>query len=131
MKLLLDTHIWLWSLLDPGELTSAVRDAVLEAANEVWLSPISLWEVVLLTERGRLDLDLPVDRWIEEALRNVPVTEAPLTNRIVGRSCRIELAHRDPADRFLVATASALDLTLVTADQRLIDCEGIRVLPNR
>lgn len=131
MKLLLDTHIWLWSLLDPEKLSLTVREAILEAANELWLSPISLWEVILLCERGRLDLDLPVDKWIEEALRNAPMTEAPLTHRIVRQVWRIQLPHRDPADRFLAATAKALDLTLVTADERLIDCAGIRVLANR
>lgn len=131
MKLLLDTHIWLWSLLDPEKLSRTVREAILEPASELWLSPISLWEVILLCERGRLDLDLPVDKWIEEALRNAPMTEVPLTHRIVRQVRRIQLPHRDPADRFLAATAKALDLTLVTADERLIDCAGIRVLANR
>lgn len=130
MKLLLDTHIWLWSLLDPEKLSLTVKDALHDTANELWLSPISLWEVILLCERGRLDLDLPVENWIDEALRDAPMTEAPLTHRIVRQSCRIQLDHRDPADRFLVATAKALDLTLVTADARLIAYAGSRVLAN-
>lgn len=131
MKLLLDTHIWLWSLLDPERLSLTVSDALRDTANELWLSPISLWEVILLCERGRLDLDLPVENWIDEALRNAPMIEAPLTHRIVRQSCRIRLEHRDPADRFLLATAQALDLTLVTADARLIDGTRTRVLANR
>jgi PIN domain nuclease of toxin-antitoxin system len=131
VKLLLDTHIWLWSLLDSEKLSLSVREALRVTANELWLSPISLWEVILLCERGRLDLDLPVENWIDEALRKAPMSEAPLTHRIVRQSRRVRLAHRDPADRFLIATAQALDLTLVTADERLIVYTGIRVLANR
>lgn len=131
MKLLLDTHIWLWSLLRPEKLLAPVKEAMLDAGSELWLSPISVWETFVLCARGRLSLELPVDRWIEEALRNAPLTEAPLTHRIVRFSDRLALAHRDPADRFIAATAGALDLTLVTADASLIDCKGIRVLANR
>lgn len=86
---------------------------------------------ILLCERGRLDLDLPVENWIDEALRNAPMIEAPLTHHVVRQSCRSQLVHRDAANRFLVATAKALDLTLVTADKRLIGDARHRVLANR
>ena len=54
MKLLLDTHIWLWSLLEPERLGSQVRLALEKNGNELWLSPISVWEALMLVERGRL-----------------------------------------------------------------------------
>ena len=54
MKLLLDTHIWLWGLLDPDRLTPSVRRALQAPENELWLSPISVWEALILVERGRL-----------------------------------------------------------------------------
>jgi PIN domain nuclease of toxin-antitoxin system len=128
LKLLLDTHIWLWSLLEPEKLSPPVSKELADAGNELWLSPISLWEVLILCERGRLELEPDPDRWIEDALEKAPLIEAPLTHRIARRISRVDLPHRDPADRFLAATAVALDLTLVTADKRLIECQGIRVL---
>lgn len=130
MNFLLDTHIWLWSLLDPDRLSQTVRQALADAGNELWLSPISLWELITLCERGRLALDTPPDRWIDDALRAAPLIEAPLTYRIARASCGVALPHRDPVDRLLVATAQALELTLVTADRRLHGSGTIAVLAN-
>jgi len=130
VKLLLDTHIWLWSLLDPSKLAPRVDKALRDSGNELWLSPISVWETLLLHERGRLELKGPPGAWIEQALRAAPMKEAPLTHAIARASSRVDLPHRDPADRFLAATAIVLDLTLVTADQRLIGHEDFRALAN-
>jgi PIN domain nuclease of toxin-antitoxin system len=52
MKLLLDTHIWLWSLIDPGQLSKRVADELVDPSNELWVSPISTWEILLLSEKG-------------------------------------------------------------------------------
>jgi PIN domain nuclease of toxin-antitoxin system len=57
MKLLLDTHILLWSLLDPDQLSKRVADELESASNELWLSPITTWEIFLLAEKGRIFLD--------------------------------------------------------------------------
>lgn len=56
MKLLLDTHIWLWSFLEPERLGSRIAEALTEEDNELWLSPISVWEAHLLAERNRIRL---------------------------------------------------------------------------
>ena len=130
MKLLLDTHIWLWSLLDTERLSPRVDKALRDPGNELWLSPISVWEALLLESRGRLELDRAPDAWVDEALRTAPMKEAPLTWAIARTSVGVELPQRDPADRFLAATAMALDLTLVTADERLIGHESFRALAN-
>lgn len=131
MRLLLDTHIWLWSLLEPERLTPDVSAALGEPNHEIWLSPITIWEVLILAEKERLKLDLPADEWMNRALGTVPVNEAPLTFRVALESQRIELPHRDPADRFLAASASVYDLTLVTADERLLELSSVALLPNR
>lgn len=131
MKLLLDTHIWLWSLLEPERVTPEVRAVLIDPDNEIWLSPIALWEVLILAEKGRLRLDSPADEWVGKALDTAPVNEAPLTFQVAVESQRIELPHLDPADRFLVASASIFGLTLVTADERLLELQGISLLPNR
>jgi PIN domain nuclease of toxin-antitoxin system len=130
LKLLLDTHIWLWSLLAPDRLTTRIRRALKSGRSELWLSPISTWELQILVERGRIELATDVGSWIAEATRNAPMKEAPLTNAIVRRLLSIETPHRDPADRFLAAAAAELDLKLVTADQRLLQGKGYTTLAN-
>jgi len=119
VRLLLDTHVWLWSLLEPGNLSRQARAAIQAPDNELWLSPISTWELLILVERGRVHLDVPVDDWLAEAMRRAPMREAPLTHEIARASRQVDLPHQDPADRFLGATAKVLDLTLVTADRRM------------
>ncbi|HSD29542.1 MAG TPA: type II toxin-antitoxin system VapC family toxin [Vicinamibacteria bacterium] len=131
MKLLLDTHVWLWSLAEPDKLSRRVRGAIKRPENEVWLSPISVWELLVLAERGRLKLDDEPRRWVTQALARTPAEEAVLTFEVAVRSREIMLAHPDPADRFLVATALVHGLTLVTADESLIDQKVCPVLPSR
>jgi PIN domain nuclease of toxin-antitoxin system len=130
LRLLLDTHIWLWSLLEPERLTPKVQAALGEPNNEIWLSPITIWEVLILAEKERVRLHGQADQWIDQALATAPVNEAPLTFRVALESQRVELPHRDPADRFLAASAMVYDLTLVTADERLLGLQDIALLPN-
>ena len=131
MRLLLDTHIWLWSLSDPAKLGKRVKSALSAAENELWLSPISVWELLVLAERGRIRLDTEPRKWVAEAIDRTPAEEAALTFEVAIRSREIMSAHADPADRFLVATALVYDLTLVTADDVLIDSRLCPVLRNR
>lgn len=131
MKLLLDTHIWLWSIADPAKLSKRVRTALTRAENELWVSPISVWEVLILAERRRVRLDVEPRTWVAEAISRTPAQEAVLNFEVAVRSCEITLAHPDPADRFLVATALVYDLTLVTADESLIEVKLCPVLANR
>lgn len=133
MRLLLDTHIWLWSLTEPRRLKRVVREAITDPANQLWLSPISVWELVLLAERGRVQVhgDVALSAWVSAALASVPMHDAPLTREVAIRSRGVELDHEDPADRFLAATADVYDLTLVTSDVRLLRGSGFRTLSNR
>jgi PIN domain nuclease of toxin-antitoxin system len=131
VRLLLDTHIWLWSRLEPDRLSRRVARELQNPANELWLSPISIWETLILCEKGRLKLDGGAAEWILKAMRVVPMTEAPLNTEVALETAKIRLPHRDPADRFLVATARVFGLTLVTADRRLLDARQAPVLANR
>jgi len=128
---LLDTHIWLWALLDPARLSRAVRALLASPTETVRLSPISVWEAVMLAERGRIALEPDPRSWLDRALAAAPVAEAPLTFEVAMASRSIALEHRDPADRFIAASALVFGLTLVTADARLLDCPDIEVMPNR
>lgn len=129
MKLLLDTHIWLWSLVEPGKLSERVLRELRSAGNELWLSPVSTWEALLLHAKGRIHIHDDVQQWVAEATPRF--REAPLTHEIAIAAHQLAFPHRDPADRFLVATAGVLGLTLVTADDRLLGLGDIATLANR
>lgn len=131
MRLLLDTHIWLWALLEPERLVPPVAEALEGEANELWLSPISAWELIVLAEKGRVVLDREPARWIADVSRAVPVRDAVLTRQVAIESRRLRLSHEDPADRFIAATARIYELTLVTADERLLGLDGVPTLANR
>jgi PIN domain nuclease of toxin-antitoxin system len=131
MRLLLDTHIWLWSLVERPRLSARVIHELGHPDNELWLSPISLWELVQLSQKKRLTLDQEVDSWIADKLNAVPLREAPVTYEVARETGRLRLSHRDPADRFLVATAKVFELTLVTGDERLLNVREVSLLANR
>ena len=131
MKLLLDTHIWLWALLEPERLSATVTAALESPENELWLSPISVWEAMVLAERGRIAINAAPADWVQEMVRAIPRQEAPLTHDIAVASRQLSLSHQDPADRFLAATAQVMRLTLVTADDRLLHCTDYARLANR
>ena len=131
MALLLDTHIWLWGLLDPDRLSSGVHQALTSEGVDIRLSSVSIWEALLLAERGRITLEPNPLSWLQEATSITPVREAPVTFEVALASRVISLPHQDPADRFIAASAKVFDLTLVTADSRLMQCPDIEVLPNR
>jgi PIN domain nuclease of toxin-antitoxin system len=117
VKLLLDTHAWIWRMLEPERISAPAEQAIADPGNELLLSPISTWETLVLARKGRIDLDPSPSEWVLDALRRSAPTAAPLSHGIALRSEALDgFASEDPADRFLVATAMELDLTLVTAD---------------
>jgi len=128
LKLLLDTHIWLWSKSDPSRIGKRAAEELSSAANELWLSPVSVWEVLALAQKKRIRIADPL-QWVEIAATQMK--EAPLTQEIVRVSFALSLPHADPADRFLAATAKVLNLTLVTADRALLGLGEIASLANR
>lgn len=97
---------------------------------ELWLSPISVWETLVLIEKGRVSVPRDAMTWVNNALAASALSEAPLTLDIVRESWRVDLPYPDPADRFLVATARTLDLTLATADRRILAQKPCRLMSN-
>jgi PIN domain nuclease of toxin-antitoxin system len=128
LNLLLDTHIWIWSQLDPARIGKRAATVLSSGDNELWLSPVSVWEALTLMQKGRVRVENPFI-WVERAAEQL--REAPLTREIVSVGMALPLSHADPADRFLAATAKVLKLTLLTADRRLLGLGEIASLANR
>jgi PIN domain nuclease of toxin-antitoxin system len=106
-----------------------VRQELKDLGNELWLSPVSTWEALLLHSKGRIQLRGNLQDWATRATMHL--REAPLAYEIVLVAQELPLRHQDPADRFLAATANVLGLTLVTADHRLLGLGTIATLANR
>jgi len=123
-RLLLDTHIALW--LDSGDdrlraSTLALIDGCWQNGGAILLSAITVWEIALLVDTGRIDLDVPVAAWIERFLDCPGIEAVPLGHQAASRSYQLHhLEHRDPADRLLIATAIELACPLVTYDERIV-----------
>lgn len=126
VRLLLDTHVWLWRLLAPERISDAAERALSDGDAELCLSPISVWEALVLARKGRVRLDPTPAEWVLEALRRSAPAAVPLTHAIAMRSeAMTDFEAADPADRFLAATALEHDLTLVTADRALRDYQAL------
>jgi len=90
-----------------------------------------MWELVLLVEKKRLDLNADMGEWVQQSMKDLDLQEAPFTSAVAHELRFTLLGSRDPGDRFLVATAKVYGLTLVTADQRLLQIPGLPILANR
>jgi PIN domain nuclease of toxin-antitoxin system len=130
MRLLLDTHIWLWSFREPHKLSSDVYRVIADPRNGRYLSPVSIWEATILLEKKRIAIKENFGQFFERTRIELDLQEAPLDWNVVHEMRFMMLGHKDPADRFLAATARAHDMTLVTADQRLLNIPGLKTLAN-
>jgi PIN domain nuclease of toxin-antitoxin system len=131
MRLLLDTHIWIWSYSEAHKLSSEVAREVADPRNERYLSAVSIWEVVVLLEKRRIRFGIDFGEFFKQSKQELNLIELPLNWEVAHELRFTLLDYRDPGDRFLVATAKVYDLTLVTADERLMRVPGIHVLANR
>lgn len=127
MSWLLDTHVWVWSQLEPERLgpdTLALLEDPLEA---LYVCTVSTLEIARLCETGRLELSVAVDAWAEASLELLSARTLELSHRIAALAYTLPAPfHRDPADRILVATARHHDLTLLTTDQRILAYPHVR-----
>lgn len=118
MKVLLDTHAWLWMLTEPARLGAAL-DLVRDPDSELLLSAASTWEIVIKHGTGRLDLPEPPATYVPARVRSTRVTPVPIEHRHTVEVAALPLRHRDPFDRLLVATARVLGVPILTADARI------------
>jgi PIN domain nuclease of toxin-antitoxin system len=130
MKLLLDTHIWIWAATRPERLSRSVKRQLESPRNQLFLSPISIWEAHHLHRRGKWGLKGTFPSELANLFSQLPVTEAAFDFDIATEASLIQLPEPDLGDTLLAATASVLGLTLVTADVQLLNCSWLKTLAN-
>lgn len=124
MRLLLDTHIALWAIVDSPRLPKGTRDLMVEAT-EVYVSAASVWEVAIKRSLGKLDVE--AERFAAAVLDS-GFLSLPITDRHAAGVQRMPLHHADPFDRLLIAQAIAEPLRLLTADAQLLPYTDLVVL---
>ena len=124
---LLDTHIWIWWVDNPQNLTKKQISTIKKNEKSgLLLSRISVWEVAKLVEKDRLQFTVPVEDWIELATRYPGVQLVNLTNEIVVNSTQLPgTFHKDPADQLIVATSRVEKVCLLTADEKIKTYEHV------
>jgi PIN domain nuclease of toxin-antitoxin system len=126
----LDTHTWVWWVLGDrarlGRTTIEALDALPVEARP-FLADISLWEVAMLVQRGRLELIEPLESWLEAAAHPRSVRVLPISPAIADEVAQLpESFHRDPADRLIVGTCRALNLPLLTYDRLILQSRLVK-----
>lgn len=110
--MLLDTHIW-YRWLGKNDLPKRIIDQI-ENANTVFVSVTSCWELAQLVKRKRIHLSMPLEKWIE--LASIDLEILPITKEIALLSEELENHHKDPADRFIIATSIIYQMPVVSLD---------------
>jgi PIN domain nuclease of toxin-antitoxin system len=116
MRLLLDTHVLVWSATDPDRLSRTARAAVEDGANDVFVSPVTAWEIAIKQSLGKLDLARPAEDWLPDVLRRTGFDVAEVGLAAALRVRGLDWHHRDPFDRLLIAQALDEGFTVVTRD---------------
>ena len=116
-SLLLDTCALLWLGGAPERLSAHAR-RLISIVPSLYASPVSVWEIALKHRLGKLELSLPPEEWLETLQKAYGFSFLPLDNNVMLTAARLPLHHRDPADRFIIATAQIHLLDIVTADTR-------------
>ncbi len=119
MRLLLDTHVWIWWLTDPDRLSHPAGRALRDPDSQLFLSPASTWELMVKSTAGRITVSESVEALVEEAIAASGVQPLPIEHRHALQLRQLPAHHRDPFDRMLVAQARSDSLILVTGDQQL------------
>ncbi len=116
MKVLLDTHVWLWSLSEPGRLSREARRILASRRNAVHLSAVSAWEIAIKVAVGKLDLPEPPGSYVPTRMARQGLIPLVVTHAHALAVATLPLHHRDPFDRLLVAQSLVERLPLLTAD---------------
>lgn len=119
MRLLLDTHIFLWYITNDSRLPRYAADAIRDKDNDAFLSVVSIWEALVKHQSGKLPLPEPADDYIDGRREEHRIATIPLETKAVAWLLRLPAYHRDPFDRMLICQALRHDLTIVTVDDQI------------
>ncbi len=127
MSLLLDTHVWIWSQEAPRELGSRARELLVDPQQALYVSPISTLEIARLVAGGTIQLSGTLREWVKDTLEALQGITVPVSHEIAAEAYSLPASfHKDPADRLLAATARRHQLTLITADERLLQYAHVK-----
>ncbi|MCM0589741.1 MAG: type II toxin-antitoxin system VapC family toxin [Gloeotrichia echinulata DVL01] len=129
--ILLDTHVWLWLLHDPNQISEPAQAAIEteETQNGLLVSAISVWEIAVKSSLGKLVLPLPIDEWYQLAQSHSGVVIEPLSPIDAIASTQLpEDFHKDPADRILVAIARRYEIPIITCDAKILNYPHIKTI---
>lgn len=119
MHLLLDTHIFLWYILGDSRIPSTVLTLIRDPINIIYLSPVSIWEIIVKNELGKLPLpQSPID-YIPQQRKRHRINSLPLDEESVGNLVLLPSIHKDPFDRMLICQAIQHNLTFATVDNTM------------
>jgi PIN domain nuclease of toxin-antitoxin system len=119
MRLLIDTHCWLWWFGDPDRLNDDAKRLIANKANTVYLSSASSWEIAIKAALGKLQIPEPPGKYVPSRLSSQGMSSLPIEHRHALHVFSLPHHHRDPFDRMLVAQAQVESLPILTADQLL------------
>ena len=132
MSFLLDTHVWIWTQEQPDAIGPKARLFLETTAEELCVSAVSSLEIARLVAGGLLELKGGLDRWVRFAMDSLEARSIVVDHRVAIEAYKLPgRFHKDPADRMLVASARLEDLTLVTADERILAYRSVRTLDAR
>ena len=122
-KILLDTHIWIWFSTQTKVFSQAFQNVIEfnRGRHTVLLSPLSIWEIGMLSERGRIKLGMDPLDWVIQSLDSTRFRVVPISPKIAIESSRLPgESHSDPVDRILIATSHEENAVLVTCDEKIL-----------
>lgn len=130
--IVIDTHILVWWVSSNESLSTSASKTIkntLDSGSEVLVSSISVWEISMLIEKGRLILSMDLTNWLDEIAQIDGVRFVSIDNEIAIKSTLLPGEfHKDPADRMIVATARKFAVPLVTADEKIIRYEHVKTI---
>ena len=126
--ILLDTCALLWLASDQTQLSETSRRAIAANAGNLYLSSISAFEIAIKVRNGHLTLPISTDEWIEEALQLHGIEEIPISSSVSAHSALLPQLHKDPCDRFIIATAQIYHLKILTKDKTIPKYPDVQVI---
>ena len=127
MNVLVDTHVWIWSLASPDRLSPESRGLLSSSRNVVYLSAASAWELAIKAALGYIKLPEPVETYVPTRMARQGITALPITHAHALRVSTLPQHHRDPFDPLLIAQALGERLPILTADAAF-DRYGVEVI---